>query len=331
MIKFESNTLWNDITRLSQRASHRAAAVAYVSDDRDVQFGMGDVLVVDASDAAIAGRRTDREVLARALERGAEVYHVEDLHAKAMVFDDTVVVGSSNISRNAAEELVEAAIITTFPEIRERTLGEIRALSGIGIRLDRGFIARIRKIRLEQVRKRVGGRTASKPDLMDAIAEGNPLLDDYVFVLFDPSTGKSNEEALQLADRHETRLPERWEYLEWYRSRSTRQAIRSKLETRARKVIFFEVESKDGRVIRAKRLLPDEHVFLEVLDDKQTYTVYFARGGRPPFNVRGQAGGDFCSAFTNAVRTKRQLAKRLYDDPIGILSAGRLRRLLGLG
>lgn len=44
--------LWDEIERLSKYGG-KLAAVAYVSSDSAVQFGAGDLLVVDASDNAI--------------------------------------------------------------------------------------------------------------------------------------------------------------------------------------------------------------------------------------------------------------------------------------
>src|SRR5688572_22041220 len=93
-----SSTLRRELQRLSRASSERKAAVAYVTSDQYVEFKEDDLLVVDASDMAIACGETDREVLTRAFSRGVRLYSLPDLHAKLFVFDDTAVIGSANLS-----------------------------------------------------------------------------------------------------------------------------------------------------------------------------------------------------------------------------------------
>ncbi|MCA9124579.1 MAG: hypothetical protein H6822_19620 [Planctomycetaceae bacterium] len=44
-----SSGLWTRIRGLAKKAKKKSAAVAYVTDDRYLKFGKGDVLVIDAS------------------------------------------------------------------------------------------------------------------------------------------------------------------------------------------------------------------------------------------------------------------------------------------
>lgn len=48
-----SSSLWPRLRKIAKKARRKQAAVAYVTDDRFIKFGDGDVLVTDASHAAI--------------------------------------------------------------------------------------------------------------------------------------------------------------------------------------------------------------------------------------------------------------------------------------
>lgn len=104
--------VWSTISALSSRCRTKRAAVAYVTSDVIVKFGHGDLLVVDASDDAVAGGQTSGSVIQRALTRGARVVSVPQLHAKVIVFDQTAVVGSPNVSVRSARHLIEAVMVT---------------------------------------------------------------------------------------------------------------------------------------------------------------------------------------------------------------------------
>jgi len=55
MQTIHSDSLWTEIEQLARASRYRVADVAYATDDELVQFGKGDLLVVDASDRAIRG------------------------------------------------------------------------------------------------------------------------------------------------------------------------------------------------------------------------------------------------------------------------------------
>lgn len=107
-----AGNVWSTIHDLSSRFRTKKAAVAYISSDVILKFGDGDLLVVDASDSAVASGQTSASVIQRAVRRGARVVSVPELHAKVMVFDQTAVVGSPNVSLHSARYLIEAALVT---------------------------------------------------------------------------------------------------------------------------------------------------------------------------------------------------------------------------
>jgi hypothetical protein len=103
--------VWNTIADLTARCSRRKAAVAYVSSDVVIKFGNGDLLVTDASDAAVLAGQTSGRLIERAFMRGARIVSAERLHAKVFLFDSTLILGSANISIRSRSALLEAAIM----------------------------------------------------------------------------------------------------------------------------------------------------------------------------------------------------------------------------
>ncbi|UQA61352.1 hypothetical protein [Polyangium aurulentum] len=146
MLRVVSDTLWSEIARFAKAARKKYAAVAYVTSDAHVQFGAGDVLVVDASDAAIQGGQTSVPVLRAALKRGAALYSLPGLHAKVFAFGRTVVIGSGNLSASSAESLIEAAIITDQPSAVAGVRTLIEQLTEQATPVDSTFIARAAKL-----------------------------------------------------------------------------------------------------------------------------------------------------------------------------------------
>ncbi|MCP2090035.1 UNVERIFIED_ORG: hypothetical protein J2Y81_006122 [Paraburkholderia sediminicola] len=146
MLKLLSADLWDTIGEKAVKAKRRRAAIAYVTESRLLPLGAGDVLVVDASDASIAGGRTSAEVLAGYLTAGASLFNVPNLHAKVLVLDDWAVIGSANASQRSNNYYVEASVISDRPELigqAEQLIGSLAASGGV---IDSEFIARIRQI-----------------------------------------------------------------------------------------------------------------------------------------------------------------------------------------
>lgn len=137
-----SERLWPSLADLAMTRSKKRAAIAYVTSDSYVTFGAGDLLVVDAGDAAIAAGQTDTQVLRRAFQRGAELYSYEGLHAKVLVFDDVASVGSANMSQHSEDHLTEACWVSDHEEMTELTNGFIDSLVRAAIAIDEVFLDR---------------------------------------------------------------------------------------------------------------------------------------------------------------------------------------------
>lgn len=146
MTLLDSTGLWARRRTLSSEGRRKLAAVAYVTSDEDIVFSSGDTLVLDASDASIANGRTDARVIERAFERGAELYSLKDLHAKVIVFESEVSVGSANISWKSANVLVEAEWLTNDPVAVGEAVRFLHGLVAMSVPIDAEFVSRILQI-----------------------------------------------------------------------------------------------------------------------------------------------------------------------------------------
>lgn len=108
---------WPAIRRDLDRPNRRSvvAVVAYIGKDAPtvMPLGAGDILVCDASDAAIKGRLTSVAALKAYRRRGVELFSIDGLHAKVIASPTSAWVGSANASNNSENELVEAAVRVT--------------------------------------------------------------------------------------------------------------------------------------------------------------------------------------------------------------------------
>ena len=153
MNRLLTDNVWSQIKSATPKSGHKVAALAYVSTGGYCSFGKGDVLVCDATDRAIKSGETSAGVLKKFYDAGAEIYSCENLHAKAFVCGQTVLVGSCNLSESSANILRELAILTTNSSIRSQVLAFIHKLTRNAVPVDERFIQRIAKI---PVAKRMG-------------------------------------------------------------------------------------------------------------------------------------------------------------------------------
>lgn len=116
MNRILSHNLWPTISKLAKNSIKRGA-IAYVSNDDHLEFGDGDLLVCDASPAAIKAAQTDARVLKRAYDRGATLYSLPGLHAKILLLNEKAIIGSANASGASASNLIEAALLTDQPSV----------------------------------------------------------------------------------------------------------------------------------------------------------------------------------------------------------------------
>ncbi|HEY3489185.1 MAG TPA: phospholipase D family protein [Candidatus Deferrimicrobiaceae bacterium] len=108
--------VWPTITDAAKRSKTAASvAVAYFGQGAGAMLPLpsGSRLVVDASESAVKSGQTCPAELKKMMRQGIRIYTVQNLHAKVFVIGRTAIIGSANVSRNSARNLVEAVIKTT--------------------------------------------------------------------------------------------------------------------------------------------------------------------------------------------------------------------------
>lgn len=105
--------VWNDcsVKKAASLAKNRIFCIAYVTQADLNLFKNGDVLICDASKKAVSCGETDPHFLLKLVDIGVSVYTCEALHVKCALFDDYVLIGSSNMSESSASRLVELAVL----------------------------------------------------------------------------------------------------------------------------------------------------------------------------------------------------------------------------
>ena len=104
---------WSDITKtLKGNRGKVSCAIGYIGINAwdYLPLNEGDLLVCDASPAAIRRGSTNPKGLIPYIDAGVNVFSREGLHAKVITTTTTTWVGSNNASDNSAKNLIEAAV-----------------------------------------------------------------------------------------------------------------------------------------------------------------------------------------------------------------------------
>jgi phosphatidylserine/phosphatidylglycerophosphate/cardiolipin synthase-like enzyme len=140
--------LWKEIAKKARNARRTKAAIAYVTKASPLAFRKGDVLVVDASNGAIASGQTSAAVLSALMKKGVSLYSHDGLHAKVVIADSVLFSSSANLSDSSIPKLFEAGIETDNPNTVSSAVGMVEELMEKSDSIDPAFIARIRKIKV---------------------------------------------------------------------------------------------------------------------------------------------------------------------------------------
>ena len=111
MEKFITEDIWNEVNNLiSNSDKKKMISIAYVTSN-SLKLTKGDMLICDASDYSIINGQTSVDILQEYLSQGVEIYSLDQLHSKFLVSEDFLIIGSANLSKNSAENLIESAVI----------------------------------------------------------------------------------------------------------------------------------------------------------------------------------------------------------------------------
>jgi hypothetical protein len=168
MQRLLSGDLWTEIGKAAKVRPIRAA-IAYVSTAHPLNLGKGDLLIVNASDHAIAAGETSAKVLRMAFKRGATLRSRPDLHAKVLLCGDTAIVGSANVSESSKNLLTEVAVLTDRADIVSPVRAFLNNLATVGSdHIDEAFLRRISAIKVTRRGRAFGRRKHKRPRLLES-------------------------------------------------------------------------------------------------------------------------------------------------------------------
>ena len=123
--------VWKHISSRANANKNRYVAVAYLGKNASkyLHLGLGDVLVVDASENNIRSGNTNPYEIEKYIKNGVELFSYENLHAKVFVFGSFALIGSANVSGNSANILTECMVEFKNPETVSSARGFIRSLA----------------------------------------------------------------------------------------------------------------------------------------------------------------------------------------------------------
>jgi hypothetical protein len=109
-----NETLWQTLRTRIKSARSVDAAIAYFGKGGAsiLPLRKGHRLIVDMSVPTVKAGGTDPSEIEKLIKRGVRVFTRENLHAKVVVIDKTVVSGSANVSSRSQKILDEAALAT---------------------------------------------------------------------------------------------------------------------------------------------------------------------------------------------------------------------------
>jgi hypothetical protein len=113
--KLLSTGIWGSITAATRKVPGGCyVAVAYFGNGaiRQLPLSRGSTLIVDMSEQAVKSGQTKPSELLMLVNRGVVVHSVRNLHAKVFVIGKHAFIGSTNVSRHSANDLLEAVVQT---------------------------------------------------------------------------------------------------------------------------------------------------------------------------------------------------------------------------
>jgi len=133
-----NESLWHTLSLRVRKARRVLAAIAYFGQGgaKRLPLRKGDCLVVDMSPATVRAGATDPREVEKLVKKKVRVFTRRNLHAKLVLLDRSMIVGSANISKRSEQVLDEAAVLTDEPSAIRRAREFIDRLCTEPIRPD---------------------------------------------------------------------------------------------------------------------------------------------------------------------------------------------------
>lgn len=139
--------IWPVLQKQARNHKRIQAAIAYVTEPY-FDLSEGDVLICDASPAAIKGGLTSATTLRRFFDQGAALFSLEGLHSKVAVIDSNALIGSANMSKNAGSETYEASLLTSDRQVVGLIRGYIEQVRNAADEIDEPLLRKLEAIKV---------------------------------------------------------------------------------------------------------------------------------------------------------------------------------------
>ena len=214
---FHGPSPWPHITRAIRTRGPRHAAIAYLGQDAPTLLPMraGDVLVVNASRAAVRAHATSPAALAHYVAAGVRVLSSPNLHTGVIATGRWAVIGSAGASHSSTIS-DEAVVITDDPEVVAAVRTFIDGIDEI-TEVDQVFLdnaTAIWQIGRAVPLPGIGGRNRAEPDFLPT-----PVTRMYLWHIthYQPGAAEQHQRAAHTS-RHRTSAGPAAKYqLEWFR------------------------------------------------------------------------------------------------------------------
>lgn len=242
-----TSDLWATASKLAAKSSTRFAAIAYVTAEH-VRFKKGDVLICDASEWQVRRGATSAPVLLAARKRGAEIRDCPNLHAKVLLLDDRVIIGSANLSATSADDLEECAVLSSDPALLSQTKGYLHQLRETSRPLERSDLEKLAALPVEKqpAPLRAGHKRTPPPGNRCWIVGLRPLDDDDLSSV----DLKAKETGRKAAGKSH---PGARDSLEWFRISGTSK-FRSEAKPGDRVLVLMPSSDGSSKLIAYKPL-----------------------------------------------------------------------------
>jgi phosphatidylserine/phosphatidylglycerophosphate/cardiolipin synthase-like enzyme len=126
------DAVWREIRRRAQKTKRLTAVVGYLGRHPEdlMRWPNGARILADLSEVTVRRGASSARGGLRLARRGIHVLQVDALHAKVVLFDNSAIVGSTNLSETSRDLLREAAVLLTSPRevaaVRDYVRGLLR-------------------------------------------------------------------------------------------------------------------------------------------------------------------------------------------------------------
>jgi hypothetical protein len=313
-------------------------AVAYVTEDvrklLDVSFdGREATLICDASSGAC------NPFVLRDLSNatGMTLYDLRGIHAKTIISDHAVVVGSVNFSAPALTKgNIEALAILRDADVVNDATQWFDGLLKLSTPLrpilasKSAFQALVAKWQARQQAVRSGRMT-----ILEALNADSSLLDPYFFHLYErgPTTPSMSvvERAAKAARKQLPRRDTWVAYVEDSSFQKARTALNGKFVGGRRKQIGLRVKRDGaGQIIEFTGIDDEPKRFFDVIRVGKEAVSVFERDGDPLLNFRGTDRRSMCRRMTEGLSQHARLIKAIQRRDAWLMTPGEIRKLLGV-